>query len=185
VLDNPYEIMRNAGGGFGNPGEGKVRVVARRKPDGKLLVCAWAADDTTRVVPVKLPGGKEVSLEATPRGSLYWGDDGDLERIDEGRIASLVSLRHQAAGANGAWQSSLDIERCRSSIRVSLSLRAESRVTLGVYTLQGRCLWTDSRRMRPGRGSLRVPTKELPHGTHVIRVRTGTRTTASSFVTLR
>jgi hypothetical protein len=81
VLDNPHELFRDSGGSFKNPRPGRVRVVARRKPDGELLICAWAADGVAREVPATLPGGAELTLQATPRGALYRGPGDGLVRI--------------------------------------------------------------------------------------------------------
>jgi hypothetical protein len=79
VLDNPHELFRDTGGSFGNPRPGNVRVVARQMPGGDLLLCVWAADGQPREVPVTMPDGTTVTLQATPRGTLYTGPAGKLE----------------------------------------------------------------------------------------------------------
>mgnify|MGYP006283770257 CR=1 FL=1 len=172
VLDNPYEVMRDAGGAFGDPRRGKVRVVARRKPDGELLVCAWAADDTTREVEVTLPDRTSKMLTATPQATLYRGFSDDLVEIDN----ESVSVADDGARGQGLFSLSM-VETTRFSVsrkcailKVSGRLGAGTPIRVSVYSIRGSCLQTATRKDTHSSEPIRIDLPGLPGGRYVIRL---------------
>ncbi len=172
VLDNPYEVMRDAGGGFGDPRPGKVRILARRKPDGELLVCAWAADDTTREVEVTLPDGETVLLTATPQATLYRGFGEELAEINNESVsrADNDALGPEPFSSNMQKPPRITVGRTNAIVRVSARLSDGAPLQVSVYSIRGECLRTvtcnDPRPSAP----VRLDLAGLPGGRFVIRV---------------